>query len=82
MTVFIIRRLMQAAVVVFFMSLLVFSGVYLIGDPVEMLVADDADEYDREMVIKNLGLDQPFYIPILAVLISRAARQSWRELRF
>jgi peptide/nickel transport system permease protein len=34
----------------------------LIGDPVEMLVADDADEYDREMVIKNLGLDQPFYI--------------------
>lgn len=62
MTVFIIRRLMQAAVVVFFMSLLVFSGVYLIGDPVEMLVADDADEYDREMVIKNLGLDQPFYI--------------------
>jgi peptide/nickel transport system permease protein len=44
------------------MSLLVFSGVYLIGDPVEMLVADDADEYDREMVIKNLGLDQPFYI--------------------
>ena len=62
MTVFIIRRLMQAAVVVFFMSLLVFSGVYLIGDPVEMLVADDADEYDREMVIKNLGLDQPFFI--------------------
>jgi peptide/nickel transport system permease protein len=62
MTVFIIRRLMQAAVVVFFMSLLVFSGVYLIGDPVEMLVADDADEYDREMVIKNLGLDKPFYI--------------------
>lgn len=62
MTVFIIRRLLQAAVVVFFMSLLVFSGVYLIGDPVEMLVADDADEYDREMVIKNLGLDQPFYI--------------------
>ena len=62
MTVFIIRRLMQAAVVVFFMSLLVFSGVYLIGDPVEMLVADDADEYDREMVIKNLRLDQPFYI--------------------
>ena len=62
MTVFIIRRLLQAAVVVFFMSLLVFTGVFLIGDPVEMLVADDADEYDREMVIKNLGLDQPFHI--------------------
>lgn len=62
MTVFIIRRLMQAGLVVFIMSLLVFTGVYLIGDPVEMLVADDADEQDREDMIKSLGFDQPFYI--------------------
>lgn len=62
MSVFIIRRLMQAAGVVLLMSLLVFSGVFLIGDPVEMLIAEDAEESDREMVKRNLGLDQPYYV--------------------
>ncbi len=65
MSVFIIRRLMQAAGVVFLMSLLVFSGVFLIGDPVEMLIAEDAEESDREMVKRNLGLDQPYYVQYL-----------------
>jgi peptide/nickel transport system permease protein len=60
MTAFIIRRLIQAAGVALLMSLLVFTGVFMIGDPVEMLVADDADEADREMVKSNLGLDRPY----------------------
>lgn len=62
MTAFIIRRLLQAAGVVFVMSLLVFSGVFMVGDPVEMLVSEEAEESDREQVRRNLGLDQPFYI--------------------
>jgi len=68
MTAFIIRRLIQAAGVVFLMSLLVFTGVFMIGDPVEMLVADDADEADREMVKSNLGLDRPYHIQYLRFL--------------
>ena len=43
MSVFIIRRLMQSALVVVIMSFIVFSGVFLVGDPVEILVSDDAD---------------------------------------
>ncbi len=70
MTVFIIRRLTQAVAVVFLMSLLVFTGVFMIGDPVEMLVADDADEEDREMVMRNLGLDQPYHIQYYRFLAS------------
>ncbi len=62
MTAFIIRRLLQAAGVVLVMSLLVFSGVFLIGDPVEMLVSEEAEESDREQVRRDLGLDQPFYV--------------------
>lgn len=62
MTAFIIRRLLQAAGVVFVMSLLVFSGVFMIGDPVEMLVSEEAEESDREQVRRDLGLDQPFYV--------------------
>lgn len=65
MTVFVIRRLLQAALVVLIMSLLVFGGVFLVGDPVEMLVADDADQAEREMMIKSMGLDLPFYMQYL-----------------
>ena len=37
MSVFIIRRLLQSIVVVFVMSLLVFIGVHIVGDPVDMM---------------------------------------------
>ena len=62
MTVFIIRRLMQAALVVLLMSFIVFSGVFLVGDPVDILVADDADQAEREQVIREMGLDKPFVV--------------------
>ena len=59
---------MQAAVVVFFMSFLVFSGVFVIGDPVDILISDEADEEDRERAIAALGLDKPFHIQYLRFL--------------
>ncbi|MEM0989096.1 MAG: ABC transporter permease [Pseudomonadota bacterium] len=68
MTVFIIRRLMQAAVVVFLMSLIVFFGVNVIGDPVDMLVNPEADQAEIERTIKALGLDQPIHIQYLHFL--------------
>ncbi len=62
MTVFIIRRLMQSAMVVLVMSFLVFSGVNLVGDPVEMMVSDEADQEERDRVIRSMGLDKPWYV--------------------
>lgn len=62
MTVFVIRRLLQAALVVVLMSLVVFAGVFLVGDPVDILVADDADQAEREQVIREMGLDKPFVV--------------------
>ncbi|MBT5297623.1 MAG: ABC transporter permease [Rhodospirillaceae bacterium] len=62
MTVFIIRRLMQSVLVVFVMSFLVFGGVNLVGDPVEMMVSDEADQEERERVIRSMGLDKPWYV--------------------
>jgi len=61
MTVFIIRRLMQSALVVLVMSFLVFTGVNIVGDPVEMMVSDEADQEERDRVIKSMGLDKPWY---------------------
>ena len=62
MTVFIIRRLMQSVLVAFVMSFLVFGGVNLVGDPVEMMVSDEADQEERERVIRSMGLDKPWYV--------------------
>ncbi len=59
MTVFLLRRLLQAAGVVLVMSLLVFLGVYAIGDPIEILISPEADQIERERAIKALGLDLP-----------------------
>ena len=59
MTAFIIRRLFQAVLVVFLMSLIVFFGVNVIGDPVDMLVSPDADQEEIARTIQALGLDRP-----------------------
>ncbi len=59
MTAFVIRRLMQAVLVVFLMSLIVFFGVNVIGDPVDMLISPDADQSEIERTIRALGLDRP-----------------------
>ncbi|HJS32912.1 MAG TPA: ABC transporter permease [Alphaproteobacteria bacterium] len=61
MSVFIIRRLMQSALVLVVMSLLVFVGIYAIGNPVEIFIAGDADQAERERVIAALGLDRPMW---------------------
>jgi peptide/nickel transport system permease protein len=45
-SVFIIRRLLQSIVVVAVMSLLVFFGVNVVGDPVDMLINPEADQAD------------------------------------
>jgi len=43
------------------MSLIVFFGVNVIGDPVYMLVSPDADQADIEKAIERLGLNLPIY---------------------
>ena len=59
MTVFILRRLLQTAVVLFVTSLLVFFGLYVIGNPVDILVNPVADEVERARATAALGLDKP-----------------------
>jgi len=60
-SVFIIRRLMQSVAVVLIMSFIVFIGVNLVGDPVDMLINPEADQAEIERVIRDLGLDRPVH---------------------
>ncbi len=71
MLVFIIRRLLQSVLVLIVMSLLVFTGVYAIGNPVDILISPDATQADREASIKALGLDLPMWMQYL-VFIKKA----------
>jgi peptide/nickel transport system permease protein len=59
--VFIIRRLLQSLVVVLVMSLVVFVGVNVVGDPVHILISDDMTQAEIEAFIRKLGLDRPVH---------------------
>jgi len=61
MLTFVIRRLLQAMLALVVMSVLVFIGIYLIGDPVAILASPDATEEMREQIARNLGLDRPLW---------------------
>jgi peptide/nickel transport system permease protein len=61
MTSWLLRRLMQALMVVTVVSMIVFAGVNVIGDPVEILISPEATQLEREEIITRLGLDQPLW---------------------
>jgi peptide/nickel transport system permease protein len=61
MTVFILRRLAQTLLVLLITSVLVFGGLFMIGDPVEILVNPSADQIEKERATKALGLDKPLH---------------------
>jgi len=62
MLAFVFRRSVQAVVVLFAMSLLVFVGVYAIGNPIDILISPQADQSEREHAIATLGLDRPMWV--------------------
>lgn len=68
MLAFLIRRIGQSLFVIFAMAALVFFGVFLIGNPVDVLLAPDADQIERAQVIERLGLDKPVWQQFLYFL--------------
>jgi peptide/nickel transport system permease protein len=49
---------LQSSVVLLVMSLLVFVGVFAIGNPIDMLISPDADQIERAKIIAAFGLDK------------------------
>jgi peptide/nickel transport system permease protein len=66
MLVYVVRRSIQAIIVLFVMSLIVFIGVYAIGNPVDILINPQADQQEREHAIAALGLDRPLWVQYAA----------------
>ena len=68
MLAFLVRRIGQSLFVVLAMAALVFLGVFLIGNPIDVLLAPDADQAERAQAIVRLGLDKPVWIQFLIFL--------------
>ena len=62
MAAFLIRRLLQTAVVLLAVSLVVFLGLYAVGDPADILLPDDATAAERAAAVTALGLDRPIWV--------------------
>ena len=59
MTRYLAQRLGQSLVVCWAVSVLVFFGVYLIGDPISLLVPPDAGQAAMDHLRQEMGLDRP-----------------------
>jgi len=58
---FVIQRLLQAIGVMAVMSVIVFCGVYAIGNPIDIVLPPEATQEIRDEVIRRLGLDLPLW---------------------
>ena len=61
MALFLIRRLIQSVIALFVVSLIVFVGVYGIGNPVDILISPDATREEVQRITRVLGLDRPMW---------------------
>jgi peptide/nickel transport system permease protein len=59
---FVIRRLLQAVVVLLTVAFIAFTLFQYVGDPVSNLVGQDATPQQRAELRAALGLDQPFFV--------------------
>jgi peptide/nickel transport system permease protein len=65
MLAYIVRRCLQAVLVLLAMSLLVFIGVYAIGHPVDILINPQVDAPQRERAIAALSIERPMWMQYL-----------------
>ena len=72
MLAYIVRRVLQSAAVLVVMSLLVFAGVYAIGNPIDILVNPQSDQREIARAAAALGLDRPL-VEQYFIFLARAA---------
>jgi peptide/nickel transport system permease protein len=65
---YVARRIIQSIFVLLAITMIVFAGVNLIGNPVDVLVGADCTQACRERAIERLGLDLPLWEQYLVFL--------------
>ena len=59
---YIVRRMLQIIPVLLIISFIVFTLVFIAGDPVALMLTEDAALEEIEQLRESLGLNEPFYI--------------------
>lgn len=62
MLVYMLRRFAQSLFVIAAMVVIVFFGVFMIGNPIDILIAPDATLAEIEATKARFGFDQPMYV--------------------
>ncbi|MBR0669718.1 ABC transporter permease [Neoroseomonas soli] len=73
MFAFIINRILQALPVMLAVALISFAMFAYVGDPVAIMLGQDFTEAQREALVRDLGLDQPFWVQF-ATFVGNAAQ--------
>ncbi len=61
MSGYLLSRSLQTVLTLFIMSVLVFAGLFLVGNPVDVLLSSTATPAERMQVIQAFGLDKPVW---------------------
>ncbi|HWD16783.1 MAG TPA: ABC transporter permease [Casimicrobiaceae bacterium] len=81
MAAFILRRFLQAIVVMLVVALVAFSLFQYVGDPVQLMLGQFATPEDRIRLTHELGLDQPFYVQFFHFVVNAIHGQFGVSLR-
>jgi peptide/nickel transport system permease protein len=68
MFAFIVSRILQAVPVMFVVSLISFAMFAYVGDPVAIMLGQDYTQAQRDALVRELGLDQPFFMQFATFL--------------
>ena len=81
MLVFILRRLLQAVIVMVSVAFIAFLLFQYVGDPVVFLLGQDATPEQIRQLRADLGLDQPFFVQFWHFLVNAAQGEFGLSLR-
>ena len=82
MIAFVVRRVLQSFFVLLVMSLLVFVGMYAIGNPVDILISPEATQAERAATFVAFGLDKPMWVQYGLFLKSAVAGDLGRSFAY
>src|SRR6478672_8579215 len=81
MFAFILRRLLQAVIVMIAVAFIAFLLFQYVGDPVVFLLGQDARPEQIRQLRSDLGLDQPFFVQFWHFLVNAAQGEFGLSLR-
>ncbi len=81
MLAFVLRRLIQAVIVMVAVAFIAFMLFQYVGDPVVFLLGQDARPDQIQQLRTDLGLDQPFFVQFWHFLVNAAQGEFGLSLR-